>query len=364
MRINAYWFISLVLSLSAALIAILGKQWVREFERSATNLPLKEVVGVRQLKFEGLEYWRVGDIISALPLLLQLSLALFALGILELLWYLHVSGAIAVCVPTAIVLLFYLATTFLPLLQHVQRFREGHGIPQCAYKSPQALLAIHVHSLVVRLYQNGWWFLYRTARRFFPYDTIGWLTLLGSTSYKNQELWECGRIRSWNVWDAGFFMNDRHFPPPNRGAPYGFEGPSPRPIAGISHFRGLHWLISNMDESSIKESAWNCLWDEAHSTDTHPKDEAFRQNSQNGLSRIKHGLLHGYSLPHIRLANASLQHCAILSAPRTNLAAEFIAEIFFRNLPTMDVRTVEAMLIELSDVLSESESQFKMAELV
>ncbi|EJD44336.1 hypothetical protein AURDEDRAFT_19669, partial [Auricularia subglabra TFB-10046 SS5] len=46
-RINAYWFISLVLSLSAALVAILGKQWVREFERRASNLPLREVVGVR-----------------------------------------------------------------------------------------------------------------------------------------------------------------------------------------------------------------------------------------------------------------------------------------------------------------------------
>ncbi|EJD44350.1 hypothetical protein AURDEDRAFT_18362, partial [Auricularia subglabra TFB-10046 SS5] len=67
-RINAYWFISLALSLSAALVAILGKQWIRVFKRHAADSTLKEAVGVRQLKFEGLEYWRVGDIISVLPL--------------------------------------------------------------------------------------------------------------------------------------------------------------------------------------------------------------------------------------------------------------------------------------------------------
>ncbi|EJD54850.1 hypothetical protein AURDEDRAFT_28079, partial [Auricularia subglabra TFB-10046 SS5] len=32
-RINAYWFLSLTLSLSAALLGILCKQWVREYER-------------------------------------------------------------------------------------------------------------------------------------------------------------------------------------------------------------------------------------------------------------------------------------------------------------------------------------------
>lgn len=32
-RINVYWFLSLVLSLSAALIGIVCKQWLREYER-------------------------------------------------------------------------------------------------------------------------------------------------------------------------------------------------------------------------------------------------------------------------------------------------------------------------------------------
>ncbi|EJD44290.1 hypothetical protein AURDEDRAFT_27191, partial [Auricularia subglabra TFB-10046 SS5] len=87
-RINTYWFLSLSLSLSAALVAILCKQWIREFERYAGLSP-KDYVGFRQMKFEGLQKWSVGGIISALPLLLQLSLGLFALGVVELLWHLH-----------------------------------------------------------------------------------------------------------------------------------------------------------------------------------------------------------------------------------------------------------------------------------
>ncbi|EJD44311.1 hypothetical protein AURDEDRAFT_36708, partial [Auricularia subglabra TFB-10046 SS5] len=141
-RINVYWFLALSLSLSAALIAILCKQWIREFERNVGLTP-RAYVDRRQMKFEGIRHWQLGVIIAALPLLLQLSLAMFALGVHELLWRLNPVVAIVVCIPTTAVLVFYAATTLLPSIQYF-RSKGTHypslwqKVPQCPYKSPQA----------------------------------------------------------------------------------------------------------------------------------------------------------------------------------------------------------------------------------
>ncbi|EJD44308.1 hypothetical protein AURDEDRAFT_65432 [Auricularia subglabra TFB-10046 SS5] len=124
-RINIYWFMALSLSLSAALIGILCKQWIREFERYV-GASARDIVALRQMKFDGLLNWKVGDIIGILPLLLQFSLALFALGVLELLWRLHTVVAAAVCVPTIAAVVVYLATTLLTVIQHRQ-YRRNTG---------------------------------------------------------------------------------------------------------------------------------------------------------------------------------------------------------------------------------------------
>ncbi|EJD36892.1 hypothetical protein AURDEDRAFT_35085, partial [Auricularia subglabra TFB-10046 SS5] len=145
-RINVCWFLALTLSLTAALIGILCKQWVREYERDVGRSH-EQALGVRQMKFEGLESWRVGEIVSAVPLLLQLALALFMVGILELLWRLHREVAATVSVVAGITLLFYIATSFLPLIQYLDLHfrRRGYLLrtrSQCPYKSPQAWLAL------------------------------------------------------------------------------------------------------------------------------------------------------------------------------------------------------------------------------
>ncbi|EJD42776.1 hypothetical protein AURDEDRAFT_22982, partial [Auricularia subglabra TFB-10046 SS5] len=66
-RINAYWFLSLTLSLSAALIGILAKQWIREYDRDAGRTH-PESIGVRHMKFKGLEAWNVPRTVSSVPI--------------------------------------------------------------------------------------------------------------------------------------------------------------------------------------------------------------------------------------------------------------------------------------------------------
>ncbi|EJD42105.1 hypothetical protein AURDEDRAFT_68014 [Auricularia subglabra TFB-10046 SS5] len=146
-RINSYWFLSLTLSLSCALIAILAKQWLREYERDY-GLSHSQSLAVRQMKFEGLRKWHVNAIVSFLPLVLQLALALFMIGVIELLWKLNSALAIMVTCLATTVFGLYVATTIMPAVYfvywHFKPDAEQSTAVQCPYKSPQSWLALRV----------------------------------------------------------------------------------------------------------------------------------------------------------------------------------------------------------------------------
>ncbi|PPR07529.1 hypothetical protein CVT26_013553, partial [Gymnopilus dilepis] len=139
-RINVTWFLSLVLALSTVLIGILCLQWLREYQRDAA-LPHKEAVALRQMRYEGLLYWKVPQILSMLPVLLQSSLVLFFAGLLDLLWSLgHFFVAGSVSAAVGLVMLFLGVTTALPAFQHAFTKDKHLRVPQCPYKSPQSWL--------------------------------------------------------------------------------------------------------------------------------------------------------------------------------------------------------------------------------
>ena len=83
--INTLWFTSLVLSLAAALLGILAKQWCREFLRwHSVIASARENVLIRQVRFEAWERWRVPSLIAAIPAFLEIALVLFLIGLLVL----------------------------------------------------------------------------------------------------------------------------------------------------------------------------------------------------------------------------------------------------------------------------------------
>ncbi|EJD49959.1 hypothetical protein AURDEDRAFT_20414, partial [Auricularia subglabra TFB-10046 SS5] len=162
-RLNVFWFVSLCLSLSAALVGILCKQWLREYERDLGRSP-ETSLAVRHIRFQGLEYWRVGTIVTSVPIVLQFALALFLVGIMDLLWHLHAAVAGCVTAVAGVTLAFYLTTTFLPLFQYAYIClrccggpeRTGNycslkafAEPQCAYKSAQAWVAIRIAQPII-----------------------------------------------------------------------------------------------------------------------------------------------------------------------------------------------------------------------
>ncbi|PFH48804.1 hypothetical protein AMATHDRAFT_41973 [Amanita thiersii Skay4041] len=146
--VNIFWFSSLSLSLSAAIIGILCLQWLREYQRKV-ELPAKEAFALQYMRYEGLVQWHIPTILASLPLLLQTSLVLFFLGLLDLLWNLNHVVAIVITVISGFILLFLIATTILPALQFLSHRSRRLRIPQCPFKSPQSLATHHIFSRMI-----------------------------------------------------------------------------------------------------------------------------------------------------------------------------------------------------------------------
>ncbi|KAI0344854.1 hypothetical protein BDW22DRAFT_1326978, partial [Trametopsis cervina] len=78
--INDLWTASLVIGLATASLGILVKQWLREYMKFVTSFPQGRL-RIRKFRREGLETWKVLTIAAFLPLLLQLALGLFFIGL-------------------------------------------------------------------------------------------------------------------------------------------------------------------------------------------------------------------------------------------------------------------------------------------
>ncbi|PBK79527.1 hypothetical protein ARMGADRAFT_882422, partial [Armillaria gallica] len=75
--INSLWFVSLMLSLITALVAILVKQWLHQYVAVVSDSSACDRARIRHMRFAGLQTWQVPMIIGLLPVLLHVSLALF-----------------------------------------------------------------------------------------------------------------------------------------------------------------------------------------------------------------------------------------------------------------------------------------------
>lgn len=151
-RINTLWFLSITVSLSAGLIGIVCKQWIHEYQWDPA-LPSDEALALRQFRYLAWERWGVPKIIASPPILLQISLFLFLVGLVDMLWsqlanYVVASPASAV---VGLLILLSVLTTCLPTMYHLwkaggpwrRHVRQPASSP-CPYKSPQSYLVLQV----------------------------------------------------------------------------------------------------------------------------------------------------------------------------------------------------------------------------
>ena len=115
--VNALWFLSLVISLTCALIATLIQQWARKYN-TVTQQRLSAHKRVRMHAFfsEGVEKFLLPWVVEALPTLLHLSLYLFFSGLVLFLWNLNLSMFKLVLSWVSICTVLYGCITVMPII--------------------------------------------------------------------------------------------------------------------------------------------------------------------------------------------------------------------------------------------------------
>ncbi|CAE6339055.1 unnamed protein product [Rhizoctonia solani] len=115
--VNVLWFLSLSLSVAVSLISMLAKEWCLEFMSGRTGPPGSQARR-RQRRWDGLESWRMKEVLTVLPSLIHLSLLLFAIGLCVFLWDVHYGVAIPVVIVTTLAAGAYFACTILPFIDN------------------------------------------------------------------------------------------------------------------------------------------------------------------------------------------------------------------------------------------------------
>ena len=121
--VNVLFFLSLALVLIDAFLAMLVKSWLQEFDRgwrkyTVANLRAKE----RERRLQGLERWKLAELVALLPILIQASLLLFCIGLLVLLFPIHLISAICSSVALLAGLTLYAFTTYVSIFDSYAPF--------------------------------------------------------------------------------------------------------------------------------------------------------------------------------------------------------------------------------------------------
>ena len=88
--VNALFYASLGIMLLAAFIAMLIKTWVGEFNRGLQGMTIPEQrAKTREFRYLGMEHWKLHWMVALLPLLIQISLLLFAIGLVLFLFHIN-----------------------------------------------------------------------------------------------------------------------------------------------------------------------------------------------------------------------------------------------------------------------------------
>jgi len=148
--INALYFVSLTLALSVSSVCILGKQWIREYEKDVA-VSSRDAVRVRQARFDSLEAWKVPQIMAALPVILLAALLFFFTGLLIQLWNASEhTTAIIVSIVVAFTALMVIVTTVVPAVYSIQPRRTAFT----PFRSPQAWVVFVIYRRLQQWY-NG-----------------------------------------------------------------------------------------------------------------------------------------------------------------------------------------------------------------
>jgi len=110
--VNALFYASLGFMVLAAFIAMLIKSWVREFDRGLRAMSLPEQrAKTREFRYLGMERWKLPEMVETLPLLIQISLLLFSIGLVIFLFNISKPSFGVTTTILCVGILYYVMTT-------------------------------------------------------------------------------------------------------------------------------------------------------------------------------------------------------------------------------------------------------------
>jgi len=121
--VNMLFFLSLALVLIDAFLAMLVKGWLHEFDRGWRKYTVAHLrAQERERRLRELERWKLHELIALLPILIQGSLLLFCIGLLVLIFPLHLPSAILSSLAVVAGVGFYVFTTYVSIVNNYAPF--------------------------------------------------------------------------------------------------------------------------------------------------------------------------------------------------------------------------------------------------
>ena len=121
--VNMLFFLSLSLVLIDAFLAMLVKGWLQEFDRGWRKYTVAHLrAQERERRLQELERWKLHELVALLPILTQGSLLLFCIGLIVLIFPLHLPSAILCSFTFISIVGFYGFTLYVPIVNHYAPF--------------------------------------------------------------------------------------------------------------------------------------------------------------------------------------------------------------------------------------------------
>ena len=124
--VNALYYASLGVMILAAFIAMLMKHWLRLFERGLRWIPDPEDrAKTREFRMLGVQRWELSQMVELLPLLVQISLFLFAIGLVIFLFHISTPSFGVTIVIFGVGIFYYAMTTCISAISTSSPFRSS-----------------------------------------------------------------------------------------------------------------------------------------------------------------------------------------------------------------------------------------------
>ncbi|KAH9037354.1 hypothetical protein EDB84DRAFT_1437485 [Lactarius hengduanensis] len=155
--VNSVWFLSLVLSLTCALIATLLQQWARRYLQMIQRNHAPHVrAHIREYFSRGAHRFRIFGLVEALPFLILISVLLFFTGLVVFAFPTNHTVAVITLAIVAICLILYIVFTLTPLIHNDCPYYTPFTslIWYSAQIIPLSYLSVHYHG--AKLWYDRW----------------------------------------------------------------------------------------------------------------------------------------------------------------------------------------------------------------